>query len=324
MEFAPVLISVIDRDIHFKNCVTSLAQNPLAKETHLFIALDAPLAEKHKTGHARVLSFIENIEGFKKVTLFKREKNMGSSPNQFLAMEDIFKQYDRLIFTEDDNVFSPNFLDFINQGLDFFKDRQDVFSITGYNYLVDMPKSYTNNYYVFPGFEAWGVGMWREKWNNVDFSVESCRKNTPLTVKNILKINAIAGVAVLALFDLAQFGVLHDDFALGLHMLKNNMYSIFPTISKVRNKGLDGSGENGGVSGLFDNQYIDESDTIQLRFDEQIKPNPDILRIIKKFKKLKYKKQIKLLFRYLQFKLFQTVIPRGTKAKNSQICSDSV
>jgi len=127
--YAPVLISVLDRDVHFKNCVISLVQNPLAKETHLFIALDAPFAEKHKIGHGKVLSFIKSIEGFKEVTLFRREKNLGSSLNQSMAMEDIFKRYDRLIFTEDDNIFSPNFLDFVNQGSELFKDRKDIFNL---------------------------------------------------------------------------------------------------------------------------------------------------------------------------------------------------
>ena len=46
MELAPVLISVLDRNIHFQNCVESLLKNPLAKETHLFIALDAPPSNK--------------------------------------------------------------------------------------------------------------------------------------------------------------------------------------------------------------------------------------------------------------------------------------
>ena len=150
----------------------SLSQNPLAVETHLYIALDAPSAEKHRTGYARVLDFIKNISGFKEVTIFKRENNVGSIVNQSMAMEVIFKQYDRLIFTEDDNVFSPSFLDFVNQGLELFKDRSDIFSVSGHNYLIDIPESYPSNYYIWPGFDAWGVGIWKDKWNRVDSSIE--------------------------------------------------------------------------------------------------------------------------------------------------------
>jgi len=304
MEFVPILISVLDRPIHFQKCIESLVKSPLAKATHLFIALDAPLAEKHKLGQSKVLSFIENIVGFKEVTLFKREKNMGSSPNQFLAMKDIFKLYDRLIFTEDDNVFSPNFLDFMNQGLELFKGKQDIFSISGHNYLIDIPKSYSSNYYIWPGFDAWGVGLWKEKWNRVDFSSENNRKNA-LSVTKIIKLNAIAGNYISALFQLAQYGVLHDDFAVCLHLIEKKMYSVFPVVSKVRNNGLDNSGENGGFSGIYNNQVIDEAETMHLGIDEGIQPNTDIYRILKRHFKLKNKQKIKLFFRYIQLKIFQ-------------------
>jgi len=249
------------------------------------------------------LSFIKSIEGFKEVTLFRREKNLGSSLNQSMAMEDIFKRYDRLIFTEDDNIFSPNFLDFVNQGLELFKDRKDIFSISGHNYLIDIPKSYTSNYYIWPGFDAWGVGLWKEKWNKVNFSIENRRKNA-LTLKNIIKLNAIAGHYVPALFNLVQFGVLHDDFAVCMYLVENNMYSLFPVISKVRNNGLDGSGENGGISELYNNQLIDENDTIHLCLDEGNQNNAVIFRVLKNFFKLKYKTKIKLLFRYFHFLSF--------------------
>jgi hypothetical protein len=299
MEFAPVLVSVLDRNIHFQNCITSLSKNPLANQTHLFIALDAPFAEKHIAGHAKVLTFIESIKGFKEVTLFKRESNMGSSENQFLAMQFIFAKYDRLIFTEDDNVFSPNFLDFINQGLELFKDREDIFAVTGHNYKVDIPESYPGNYYIWPGFDAWGVGLWKEKWYKVDFTVKN-KQLDALKPTKILKLNSIAGHYVPALFQLAKFGILHDDFAIDLHLVENKMYSVFPTISKVRNTGLDGSGENGGLSGMYQDQHIDKNANIQLSLDIGAKPNKAIFRILKKHFRTPNKRKIKLLFRYLQ------------------------
>lgn len=302
--YAPVLISVLDRDEHFKNCVISLAKNPLAKNTHLFIALDAPFTEKHKAGHSKVLTFIKTIEGFKEVTLFKREKNLGATANQALAMNDIFKQNGRLIFTEDDNIFSPNFLDFVNQGLELFKDREDIFSVAGHNYLIDIPVSYKSDYYIWTGFDAWGVGLWKEKWNSVNFSVEQNRINA-LSLKKIIGLHAIAGHYVSALFQMAKFGVLHDDFAICLHLIENNMYSVFPTTSKVRNNGMDGSGENSGTSGFYSNQRIDEADRIQLVLDEGIRPNETIYQILKKHFKLSNRKKIKYLLEYINLKVFQ-------------------
>lgn len=304
MELAPVLVLVLDRDVHFKNCINSLVNNPLSKETHLFVALDAPSAEKHKTGYARVLDIIKNIRGFREVTIFKRDKNVGALRNQILALEVIFDKYDRLIYTEDDNIFSPNFLDFVNQGLELFKDRRDIFSISGHNYLIDIPGSYSSNYYVWPGFDAWGVGLWKEKWNRVDSSIENNRKKA-LSLKQIFKLNAIAGHYVNVLSQVAKSGVIYDDFAAGLHLIENNMYSVFPTISKVRNKGMDGSGEHSGTSELYSNQIIDNALSISLELDEGCQPNASIYRILKKFFSIKYKTKIKIFFRYVPLFLFR-------------------
>jgi hypothetical protein len=265
--YAPVLISVLDRDIHFKNCVNSLAENSLAKETHLFIALDAPFAERHVKGHQKVLVFIQNIAGFKEVTLFKREVNMGSSLNQFLAMDDIFKKYDRLIFTEDDNIFSPNFLDFVNQGLELFKDRKDVFSVSGYNY----PINYLNNnigYYLWTGFAAWGVGIWKDKWQSLNFPNVLNHKDiiNPFFIK---KLNSTANHYFPAILSAIETGHNPDDVLICYYLTKNGYKSVFPIISKVQNHGNDGSGEHKNISNIYSNQIIDQNDEFTLNVVEE-------------------------------------------------------
>jgi hypothetical protein len=228
---------------------------------------------------------------------------MGSTANQFLAIEDIFKYYDRLIFTEDDNVFSKIFLDFINQGLELFKDRPDIISVAGHNYLIDIPKTYQSNYYIWPGFDAWGMGLWKEKWNKIDFST-NYNKTNPLTIKKIIELNSIAGHYVQALFKMAETGVLQNDFAMCLHLIENDMFSLFPTISKVRNNGSDGSGENSGISGIYANQTIDVAETIHLEIDEGSHPDYEIFLTLKRFFRLKNKSKIKLLIKYIKLIIF--------------------
>jgi hypothetical protein len=296
--YAPVLISVLDRDVHFKNCVESLAKCTYSEKTHLFIALDAPFAEKHFIGYQKVISYINKIKGFKQVTLFKRKQNMGSSPNQFLAMEDIFKQYDRLIFTEDDNIFSPNFLDFVNQGLELFKDRKDIFSISGHNYLIDIPNSFNSNYYAWPGFDAWGVGIWKEKWGMVDFTKGDTRKKG-FTLRKVYKLYKLSDNYFFAYYRLIKKGVLSDDFALSLHIIENNMTAIFPIISKVRNVGHDGSGENCKLREDYSKQYIDIQNEININANDFKFKDHCIYRILKLHFQKGLIQKIKLWMKYL-------------------------
>ena len=296
MNYAPVLISVLDRDVHFKRCIKSLSNCTHAEKTHLYIALDAPFANKHIKGYNKVLEFIPKIKGFKEVTLFKREINMGSSPNQFKAMDDIFKKYDRLIFTEDDNEFSPNFLDFVNQGLELFKDRRDIFSVSGHKYLVDIPSDYTENYYVWPGFDAWGVGIWRDKWNRVDFNASRVKKSQSIT--KYFTLNKLADHYLSAFYKLKKKGILSDDFAASFFIIDNKMYSIFPTISKVRNFGHDGSGENCQISDIHMLQPIDANKAIVFDSTKGSKPDKKIYMAHKKFFSMKAKQKCKLFIKF--------------------------
>ena len=124
-----------------------------------------------------------------------------------------------------------------------------------------------------------------------------------MTLKKIRELNAIAGHYVPALFNLGQNGVLHDDFAICLHLSENKMYSIFPTVSKVRNNGLDGTGENGGVSLTYKDQPIDLSENITVRIDDGSNPNAEIFRVLRTFFALSCLTKLKLFFRYIKYRV---------------------
>ncbi|MBI2420045.1 MAG: hypothetical protein HYV28_19460 [Ignavibacteriales bacterium] len=299
MYYAPVLISVLDRDVHFKNCVDSLSECTHAKETHVFIALDAPFAARHVAGYERVLKFLDTVTGFKELTVFKRETNMGSSKNQFLAMEDIFRQYDRLIFSEDDNVFSPNFLDYINKGLELFKDRKDIFSVSGHNYSVDMPDTYKSNYYIWPGFDAWGVGIWKDKWNEVLFTPDAVQKKL-LDLSVIQKLEKTAGHYLPHLLKIIETKHVTDDAVICLHLMQRNMASVFPVTAKVRNNGHDNSGEHSGFSLAYMEQKIDTGTTFTYGAEEDIINSAKIYSILKKHFKRSWRGNIKTFLKLVK------------------------
>jgi len=78
------------------------------------------------------------------------------------------------------------------------------------------------------------------------------------------------------------------------------MYSVFPTISRVRNRGLDGSGEN--CSCVAENIYNDQviysgEDIYEIPFD--IKPDNEINRILYQHFKKPLKSKLKILFELL-------------------------
>ena len=136
--YAPVVIPTLCRYEHFRNCVESLAQCQLADKTDLFIGLDYPLKDSHKEGYTKLKKYIsDGIVGFKSVNVFFHEKNIGAINNSTFLYNQIKNKYDSYIYTEDDNVFSQNFLVFVNDCLNRFKEDESVYAVCGYCYPID-------------------------------------------------------------------------------------------------------------------------------------------------------------------------------------------
>ena len=193
--FAPVLIPTLNRHEHFKRCVESLSKCTHADKTDLFIFLDYPLKDTHWEGYEHIKAYLPDIKGFKKVTVVEREKNYGAVDNFFKSIEYLFERHDRLIFSEDDNVFAPDFLSFVNNGLDVYKKREDIFSVSGYQYPIAMPGNYDKDVYIWQGFSAWGVGIWKNKWEKVDFQLQGTLSNIRLFLKNYKDVYRLQKIA---------------------------------------------------------------------------------------------------------------------------------
>ena len=259
-EFAPVLIPALNRYEHLKKCLSSLAKNSHALDTVLYIALDAPAREGHKDGYNKIVKYLNKISGFKKVIVIKRDKNFGVPGNVWKAQDYLFKKHDAIIVSEDDNYFSPNFLDYMNKGLQIFKNRKDIFAICGYNYPINIPLNYPYNFYLFRGAPGWGIGLWKNKHKNKDISVKSVKEFLK-SYKNILNIIKKANYLLPHLFDMINKNLIAGDTAYSMNLVKNNMFCILPTISKVRNYGHDGSGVHCGSTrkDVFKDQLIDNA-----------------------------------------------------------------
>ena len=114
MVYAPIIIPTLNRYEHLKRCVKSLQQNGWAKYTELYISVDYPAKESHWEGYRKVREYLEDgIEGFQKVNLFYQQANLGGRNNIQFLIQTVFELYDICIATEDDNEFSPCFIEFM-------------------------------------------------------------------------------------------------------------------------------------------------------------------------------------------------------------------
>lgn len=271
---APVLIPTLCRYNHLQRCLESLANCIGASNTDVYIALDYPLKQEHIEDWQKISEWLDSIKdthGFKSLTVYKREENLGvgMKGNLNTLIEEAFKEYDRIIVSEDDNVFSPAFLLYINKGLDRFEFDDSVFAINGYRHDYDIKFSDNTFYRQNVDFSAWGYGIWKNRYVELQRakSTKYWRKKAlnPMNLLRIAKNGANRLMQYLSLIHKVH-QLVDNEFS--VYMGINQKDVIMPRTSMVRNTGWDGSGENcqpdeSGYSQSYMTQEIDKSLTFE-------------------------------------------------------------
>lgn len=248
MNYAPIVIPTLCRVDCFIPCIESLIRCVGAEYTDVYIALDYPLKDSHWDGYRQIDEYLDNKEfPFKSFNVIKRQRNLGVyGPNSNLneISEILWRKYDRLIFSEDDNVFSPNFLVYINKGLDMFEFDDTVESICGYiNY--NGIKTNKNTFYRCPNsFSGWGVATWKSRIEERKKITTEYFRNS-LSISNLIRMSGLGRCSFLAyLSSMCPTNYLCiNDVNLSTYMVLEGKCQIRPTISLVRNIGVE-SGEN--------------------------------------------------------------------------------
>ena len=267
MEFAPVLIPTLNRYEHLKKCLESLSRCTWADQTEVYVALDYPPSEKYVEGWKKNKEFLENCGdmGFKKLHVIQRKENYGTfkpgdKGNGRMLNWWIRKTYDRYITTEDDNVFSPNFLEYMNKGFDLFENDQSVLSLCAFRWFFPIKSEGNTFFRSNVSCTPWGMGYWTKKMKAIPkLDYKWFRKR--LTVSNLIKVYRNSGPAFVNLFlelsnsDKSHYSVI--DQHMSLYMALEEKSQIIPMISMVKNIGLDGSGvtmqlNNGALQEKYD------------------------------------------------------------------------
>ncbi len=281
MVYAPVIICTLNRYEHFKRCIESLENNPWAKYTEIFISVDYPPEEKYVEGHDKIVDYLNSRKfKFKEVHLYVQEENLGTLPNYLFLQETVFEQYDRLISLEDDIEVSPNYLEFMDKSLEYGKSDEKVFCVCGFSDLIKKPATMNGTAFKLCCYQ-WGVGIYKEKWLQMEESLTREWINSiVLDKRRMFKLFCespqtfyffLVGYIINKdkVFFMDEERVNPIDITILIYMIMNNMYSILPTKSKVRNWGYDGTGQNCGLNEnmLPQKQELDMEQEFEFRLE---------------------------------------------------------
>lgn len=264
-KLAPVILFVYARPSHTKNMIEALSKNVLANESDIYIFSDNAKKEKdiEKVKEVRkIINSIPQNNYFKNATIIEAEKNKGLAKSVIEGVDEIINKYGKAIVLEDDLITSKYFLKYMNNALEFYEKDENIWSISGYNLPIDIPKEY--KYDVYLGYRgcSWGWATWADRWNTVDWLVNDYKKFKHSYNKR-KKINR-GGPDMAQMLD-SQMECKCDSWAIRwcYEQSKQDKYTIYPVKSLVQNYGLDGTGTHSGINSGFYVELNDKEPNLQ-------------------------------------------------------------
>lgn len=239
MNCAPIVLFTYCRPWHTRQTVEALLKNTEAVQSDLIIYSDAPKNEKVCQGVEETRAYIRSVKGFKSIQIVERQENWGLAKNLIDGITKVVNGYGRVIVIEDDIVVSPYFLKYMNDGLDLYNDNNEVASIHGYVYPTG--KKLPETFFI-KGADCWGWATWARAWKCFNSDANYLLDN--IVAKGLQKEfdfdNSYPYVEMLK----AQVRGDVNSWAICWYAstFLNNMYTLYPGKSMVRQIGMDGVG----------------------------------------------------------------------------------
>ncbi len=244
MKLAPVVIFVYNRPIHTEKCLSALKSNTLALQSDLIIYSDFAKDSDNEVLVSAVRSILKTVTGFKSISIIERESNFGLAKSIQEGVTEVVNKFDRIIVLEDDLLTHPQFLEYMNTGLELYEKKLEVFEITGFSNLSLKSRSLYNETYFLKLPSTWGWATWKNRWQHynlneiyegkLDHDLDTRKKFNfdnsynyyqMLKMKRINKINSWGIVWYYNIFN------------------KNGL-TLHPTYTLIDQIGFDGSGQN--------------------------------------------------------------------------------
>lgn len=311
MTLSPIIIFVYKRLWHTQQTLEALRNNRLADKSDLYIYSDYPKDEKAKEGVKAVRDYLKSINGFKKINTIKRERHFGLANSIISGVTEVINKYGKVVVLEDDLVSSPNFLRFMNEALDFYEEDKRIFSVTGYTHPIAIPESYKEQVYLYYRCCSWGWGTWVDRWEKADWQIKDY-----LLFKNNQKARERfnrGGDDLSTLMDFQMRGKI-DSWAIRwcYTLFKNNAYCLYPTVSKIRNIGQDGSGTHFSIRRT--KTLLDESNENPV-FQKNLQINEEILRNLNRHFRYDLQRKILHIVQDAIDRIALFVLPKAYDAK---------
>lgn len=274
MDNAPICLFTYNRINELKQTVEALQRNNLSNQSELFIFSDGPKNDLDNIKVDEVRKYIRSIQNFMSIKIFESGDNKGLANSIIEGVTEIINEYGKVIVLEDDLITSINFLDFMNQALNYYEKYENIFSISGYTAKLKSLSNYEYDNYFSRRASSWGWATWSNKWDAVDWKVKDFKifRRNPID-----RIHFNRGGSDMTKMLISQQNGKIDSWAIRwcFSQFKSKQLTVFPKISKVNNIGIGQNSTHTKRGKRFETE-LDTTNKIKFKFNHIVKLNKNI------------------------------------------------
>lgn len=257
---APIVVFTYNRPMHTKKTIEALKNNIGSQDSPLIIYADGSKNDVDRRAVDTVRKYLKEIDGFESITIVEREENWGLARNIIDGVTKVVNKYGKIIVLEDDVVTSKNFLKYMNDALNIYKDKKKVMQISGTIFekinRIHLPETFFSSL-----GESCGWGTWDDRWVYFKRNPKELVKSYDLrTIQEFIK-SGVPGiwdqVKKNADGSLCSWAVFFHNA-----IFQRNGLVLVPRNSLTTNIGFDGTGVNCG----FEDKYITKLTEMEVSF----------------------------------------------------------
>lgn len=280
------MLFVYNRLDETRQTIKALQHNYLAKESELIIVSDGPKNEVLNIRVNEVRQYIKTITGFKSLQILEYPKNLGLANSIIQGVTKIIEKYEKIIVLEDDLVTSPNFLDFMNQALEYYKENDKVQSINGFSLDIGRYSEKLDIYFHCKTY-SWGWATWYNRWGKSIFDRNIIKREINKETLKDFKNKCGDNMPKMLIRSLTNK---NDSWyaSWAFNHFTNNKYAVYPYLSKVKNIGFDENATHCTTINVLKSKY----DSVYLRnfkFSDEIIISKSLIKKFLKYFTFRYK-----------------------------------
>jgi hypothetical protein len=160
----PVAVFSYNRPEHTNRAIDALSKCHGTDACEFYFFSDGPRSDAALSEVNATRSVLREWAKVLAAHVIEQPNNLGLAKSIVGGVSDLCARYGRVIVVEDDLIVSPDFLSYMIQSLDLYKNDAQVMQVGGFT--ISPPEGLTADAFLLPVTTTWGWGTWQRAWQS--------------------------------------------------------------------------------------------------------------------------------------------------------------